>query len=133
MTYRRSNMPLYSRHFKDVAYVFVIMEHFCGRNVNRIYNGMQKRTMCLPSVFHRPIKLLLGDRSRDSYVSCNVLSVLLQYDSGGPMVCYDDEDHQWLLSGIVSTGYGCARPGFPGIYTRVSRFIPWIQEVISVN
>ncbi|KAI0239662.1 Serine protease 30 [Lamellibrachia satsuma] len=56
-----------------------------------------------------------------------------QYDSGGPMVCYDEADQQWLLSGIVSTGYGCARPGFPGIYTRVSRFLPWLQEVVRDN
>lgn len=54
-----------------------------------------------------------------------------QYDSGGPMVHYDPEDGHWVLVGIVSTGYGCARPGFPGIYTRVSDFVPWIQAVVE--
>ena len=36
-----------------------------------------------------------------------------QGDSGGPMMCGDQ------LSGIVSTGRGCAEPGYPGIYTQV--------------
>jgi len=57
----------------------------------------------------------------------------LQYDSGGPMVYYDSADHRWLLVGVVSTGYGCARPGFPGIYTLVSAFVPWIEDTIAAN
>ena len=57
----------------------------------------------------------------------------VQYDSGGPMVYYDAEDHRWLLVGVVSTGYGCARPGFPGIYTLVSAFVPWIEDTIAAN
>jgi len=56
-----------------------------------------------------------------------------QYDSGGPMVCFDPDDDQWLLTGVVSTGYGCARPGFPGIYTRVNSFIEWIEQSVLEN
>jgi len=54
-----------------------------------------------------------------------------QFDSGGPMVYYNRKEDAWMLVGVVSTGYGCARPGFPGIYTKVSEFVPWIQSVIS--
>lgn len=46
-------------------------------------------------------------------------------DSGGPLVTGND-----VLIGIVSTGIGCARPGFPGIYTRVSEYTSWISEVV---
>jgi len=56
-----------------------------------------------------------------------------QYDSGGPLVYYDHEEQRWLLIGVVSTGYGCARAGFPGIYTKVSEFIPWIEQTIANN
>ncbi|XP_055524358.1 trypsin-1 isoform X2 [Wyeomyia smithii] len=46
-------------------------------------------------------------------------------DSGGPLVSDTD-----VLIGIVSTGIGCARAGFPGIYTRVSEFTNWIGDVV---
>jgi secreted trypsin-like serine protease len=43
-----------------------------------------------------------------------------QGDSGGPLARIDDTGHVDALVGIVSWGDGCARPGFPGIYTRVA-------------
>jgi len=56
-----------------------------------------------------------------------------QYDSGGPLVHFNRVDQRWLLVGVVSTGYGCARAGFPGIYTKVSQFVPWIESTIAAN
>lgn len=44
-----------------------------------------------------------------------------QGDSGGPMF-RPDVYGNWIQVGIVSWGTGCARPGFPGVYTEVSNF-----------
>lgn len=47
-------------------------------------------------------------------------------DSGGPLV-----NDQNVLVGVVSTGIGCARPGLPGIYTRVFEYLDWIESTIK--
>jgi len=49
-----------------------------------------------------------------------------QGDSGGPVVVRNIDDTEWLLIGITSWGYGCADPGYPGVYTKVSYYINWI-------
>ncbi|WP_433298065.1 S1 family serine peptidase [Actinoplanes sp. CA-030573] len=44
-----------------------------------------------------------------------------QGDSGGPMVGKNALG-QWVQAGIVSWGLGCARDGYPGVYTQISAF-----------
>jgi len=54
-----------------------------------------------------------------------------QGDSGGPFVVplNDDSSNQrYQLAGIVSWGIGCAKTGLPGVYTKVSNYIDWIEE-----
>lgn len=45
-----------------------------------------------------------------------------QGDSGGPLFYKD------TLVGVVSWGYGCAKPSYPGVYARVAAVLPWITE-----
>ncbi|CAG5056917.1 unnamed protein product [Parnassius apollo] len=54
-----------------------------------------------------------------------------QGDGGGPLVCQDDGFYE--LVGLVSWGFGCGRLDVPGVYVKVSSFIGWINQIISVN
>ncbi|XP_047026320.1 transmembrane protease serine 9-like [Helicoverpa zea] len=48
-------------------------------------------------------------------------------DSGGPLIA-ENEEHMYDLIGIVSWGFGCARKGYPGVYTRVTKYLDWIRD-----
>ncbi|XP_071512845.1 trypsin-1-like [Panulirus ornatus] len=49
-----------------------------------------------------------------------------QGDSGGPMVYMDTNNYVQI--GVVSFGRGCARPGYPGVYARVTEYMGWISS-----
>ncbi|XP_054718397.1 clotting factor G beta subunit-like [Uloborus diversus] len=59
-----------------------------------------------------------------------------QADSGGPLMYKQylpnlkpyHPAHPWVLVGVVSFGYLCGEPGYPGVYTRVSSHLDWILE-----
>jgi secreted trypsin-like serine protease len=50
-----------------------------------------------------------------------------QGDSGGPMVGKNAAG-EWVQAGIVSWGLGCARDGYPGVYTQISAFRDQIRK-----
>lgn len=49
-------------------------------------------------------------------------------DSGGPAFLHSHGSY--VLVGVVSWGEGCAKEGFPGFYTRVASYIPWILATV---
>lgn len=51
-------------------------------------------------------------------------------DSGGPLQC-NLRDGRWYLAGITSFGSGCAKPGFPDVFVRVSEYSGWIEKVLK--
>jgi secreted trypsin-like serine protease len=64
-------------------------------------------------------QMCAGDRQADT----------CQGDSGGPMVDRGPRG-DWEQVGIVSWGLGCARDGYPGVYTQISTFRPAIDAAM---
>eukprot|EP00096_Caligus_rogercresseyi_P010161 TRINITY_DN3602_c0_g1_i1.p1 TRINITY_DN3602_c0_g1~~TRINITY_DN3602_c0_g1_i1.p1 ORF type:complete len:457 (-),score=92.04 TRINITY_DN3602_c0_g1_i1:168-1538(-) len=50
-----------------------------------------------------------------------------QGDSGGPLMLYSQKLKAWTLIGVVSFGNRCAEAGYPGVYTRITHFMDWIE------
>jgi len=93
----------------QVAHVPLIADSTCKKREN--YGSMISDSM-----------ICAGKIGQGGVDSC-------QGDSGGPMV--KELDGKYTVLGVVSWGYGCARPNKPGVYTRVARFNKWIHDTIK--
>lgn len=53
-----------------------------------------------------------------------------QGDSGGPLQVHLPSSSIFKVVGITSFGAGCGLIESPGVYTRVSHFIQWIENIV---
>ena len=70
-------------------------------------------------------QICAGDLKAGGFDSC-------QGDSGGPLFIKGADQRPHVV-GIVSWGDGCAQPLHPGVYTRVSSYKSWIDEVVEAT
>ena len=59
-----------------------------------------------------------------------IYSDTCQGDSGGPLMIFTSSE-QWVLVGLTSFGFGCAQPGYAGVYTRIPAYVNWINSFIN--
>ena len=51
-------------------------------------------------------------------------------DSGGPLMRFDESKFRYESVGIVSFGSVRCDSSTPGVYARVSNFLPWIKDIV---
>ena len=71
------------------------------------------------SIINGPAHLCAGGQRTDACFG----------DSGGPLMVA--RGNQLVQAGVVSFGFGCARPGLPAVYTRASTYFDWISDNVG--
>ncbi|XP_049810371.1 trypsin-1-like [Schistocerca nitens] len=77
--------------------------------------NVTNRGICRASIVLEGMLCAGGERNKDS----------CQGDSGGPLVC------NGTLAGVVSFGVSCGLPGFPGVYTDVSKYVDFLNYSLT--
>ncbi len=57
------------------------------------------------------------------------MSIFVKGDSGGPLMM--KKDGKFELAGVTSWGLSCAGANSPGVYTRMSKFTKWINNLVA--
>ncbi|GFS01986.1 serine protease [Elysia marginata] len=54
-------------------------------------------------------------------------------DAGSPLLCHCGANGDVKVSASVTTGFGCARAGYSGVYANVGHYSTWIKSTIANN
>lgn len=52
-------------------------------------------------------------------------------DAGGPVLHYNVNNRVFVIIGVTAFNNECGRPHYPGVSTRLSRYVSWITENIN--
>lgn len=103
--------------FLQAVDIKVIENQFCDQNYKRLTESRKKFRYGIGRT------LICAGYEQGIKDAC-------QGDSGGPLTTEIRGTH--YLIGIVSFGYRCAQPQFPGVYTAVSHYRKWILDNIQM-
>uniref|UniRef100_A0ABI7W2D1 Peptidase S1 domain-containing protein n=2 Tax=Felis catus TaxID=9685 RepID=A0ABI7W2D1_FELCA len=99
-------------------------------NANKTPDKLQQAA--LPLLSNADCKKFWGSKITDVMICAGASGVSsCMGDSGGPLVC--QKDGAWTLVGIVSWGSGTCSTSVPAVYARVTKLIPWVQEILAAN
>ncbi|XP_007517780.1 chymotrypsin-like protease CTRL-1 isoform X2 [Erinaceus europaeus] len=88
--------------------------------------------VALPLVSVSQCQQYWGSRITDSMICAGAAGASsCQGDSGGPLVCL--RGNTWVLTGVVSWGTSNCNVRAPAMYTRVSKFSAWINQIVAYN
>ncbi|XP_063697795.1 serine proteinase stubble [Culicoides brevitarsis] len=110
----------WGRLYEDGPLPSVLQEVTVPVIKNDICEGMYRAAGYIE---HIPHIFICAGWKKGGYDSC-------EGDSGGPMVI-QRHDKRFLLAGVISWGIGCAEPNQPGVYTRISEFRDWINQILQ--
>ena len=54
-----------------------------------------------------------------------------QGDSGGPLVQHSEATNTYHQIGVISSGFGCGNPEYPGLYVSVKHHLKFIAAVTA--
>ncbi|KPM11000.1 coagulation factor precursor-like protein [Sarcoptes scabiei] len=114
--YGDSNFEGKQSEFLQAVDIKVIENQFCDRNYRRLAESRKKFQYGIGRT------LICAGYEHGIKDAC-------QGDSGGPLTIKIKNLHYQI--GIVSFGFRCAQPQFPGIYTAVSHYLKWIRKIID--
>lgn len=91
--------------------------------------------MCRSKIYGEE-RYLPSNKNTKKFVFNNCyIDLLFQGDSGGPLSRTNDDIRYnrykgYIVSGVTSFGKLCGYTKAPGVYTRVEKYIPWIESVV---
>lgn len=74
-----------------------------------------------------------GEVSDDMICASSEGKDACQGDSGGPLIKKGENSTMDMQVGIVSWGFGCAEPEYPGVYASVASGLEFIENSMSCN
>ncbi|KAF2897065.1 hypothetical protein ILUMI_09110 [Ignelater luminosus] len=94
------------------------------------FNNQQCRSV-YASVPERSLPNGIDDNTQICAGGINESKDTCQGDSGGPLqIKNPSNSKQYYVIGVTSFGKGCGIQNIPGVYTRVSNYVPWIESLV---